>query len=114
MASVYKSISKKRQERPVSDVMDDEDDIDMNDLIDEDTSDSDDDDDEEEEVQENTGDVSSAQQKAYKEGFMPKTRVLMLTSRGVTHRYVPCFKNDTVLFKRAPRICAYLLTARFF
>jgi ribosome biogenesis protein BRX1 len=80
MASVYKSISKKKQERPVSDELDDEEDIAMNDLIDDETSDSDDDD------EDNQGNTAS-QLKSIKDGFMPKTRVLMLTSRGVTHRY---------------------------
>lgn len=81
MASVYKSISKKKQQRPA----DDEEDIDMNDFIDEDDSDDseDDDDHDDEEVDGNT----AAQLKNIKDGFMPKTRVLMLTSRGVTHRY---------------------------
>lgn len=81
MASVYKSISKKKQERLVADEVDEDEDMDMNDLIDEETSDSDDD--EEDEVEENG---ANGQQNGKNEGFMPKTRVLMLTSRGVTHR----------------------------
>lgn len=84
MASVYKSISKKKQERLVADEVSEDEDMDMNDLMDEEFSDSDDDDDEEE-IEENG---TNAQQAPKNEGFMPKTRVLMLTSRGVTHRYV--------------------------
>lgn len=59
----------------------------MNDLMDEEFSESDDDD-EEDEIEETAGNSVNGQQAAKNEGFMPKTRVLMLTSRGVTHRYV--------------------------
>jgi ribosome biogenesis protein BRX1 len=85
MASVYKSISKKKQERLVADEVSEDEDMDMNDLMDEEFSDSDDDDDEEE-IEENAANGASSQQNGKNEGFMPKTRVLMLTSRGVTHR----------------------------
>lgn len=85
MASVYKSISKKKQERLVADEVDEDEDMDMNDLIDEETSDSDNDD-EDDEIEENAANGSNGQQSGKNEGFMPKTRVLMLTSRGVTHR----------------------------
>lgn len=75
MASVYKSISKKKNKKPVEDA---EEDVDMGEVYD-DTSDSEDD----EEESQGDGD-----QKQEKSGLMPKTRILMLTSRGVTHRYV--------------------------
>lgn len=81
MASVYKSISKKKQERSVAEDADDED-IDMEELLDDDTSDTDSEEDEEDET--NGGGVSVNGAKS--DGTMPKTRVLMLTSRGVTHR----------------------------
>lgn len=82
MASVYKSISKKKQERLVADQVSEDEDMDMNDLMDEEFSESDDDD----EIEETAGNSVNGQQAAKNEGFMPKTRVLMLTSRGVTHR----------------------------
>lgn len=78
MASVYKSISKKKQE-----VAEDDEDIDMEELLDEDLSDTDSDEDEEDEDDE-AGGVSVNGGKS--DGTMPKSRVLMLTSRGVTHR----------------------------
>lgn len=84
MASVYKSISKKKQERLVADEVSEDEDMDMNDLMDEEFSDSDDEE-EDDEVEEKG---TNGQQTAKNDGFMPKTRVLMLTSRGVTHRYV--------------------------
>ncbi|PCG90728.1 Ribosome biogenesis protein BRX1 [Penicillium occitanis (nom. inval.)] len=84
MASVYKSISKKKQERLVADQVSEDEDMDMNDLMDEEFSESDDDDDE---IEESAGNSVNGQQAAKNEGFMPKTRVLMLTSRGVTHRH---------------------------
>ena len=87
MASVYKSISKKKQQRVVADDVSEDEDMDMNDLMDEEFSESDDDDDEEEEV-ETAENSLNGQTAAKNEGFMPKTRVLMLTSRGVTHRSV--------------------------
>jgi ribosome biogenesis protein BRX1 len=91
MASVYKSISKKKKERPVAEEVDgDEEDIAMEDLLDdEDMSNSDEDEDEDEDPIEELDDGSKAngeQQARDKSGFMPKTRILMLTSRGVTHR----------------------------
>lgn len=88
MASVYKSISKKKQERLVADEVSEDEDMDLNDLMDEEFSDSDDDD-EEEEIEETAAtNGANGQQTKKNEGFMPKTRVLMLTSRGVTHRFV--------------------------
>lgn len=88
MASVYKSISKKKQERLVADEVSEDEDMDMNDLMDEEFSDSDDDDDEEEEEEGIEENGANGQHTSKNEGFMPKTRVLMLTSRGVTHRFV--------------------------
>jgi ribosome biogenesis protein BRX1 len=80
MASVYKSISKKKLERPVAE---DDEDIDMEELLDEDLSDTDSDE-EDEEDEEEAGGVRVNGAKS--DGTMPKSRVLMLTSRGVTHR----------------------------
>lgn len=79
MAAVYKSISKKKARQPVEEV-DDDMDIDMEDLLNDadDTTDS-----EEEEGEE---DRIAAAKKQLAAGFMPKTRVLILTSRGVTYR----------------------------
>lgn len=80
MAAVYNSISKKKARQPVEQVEDMEMDMDMEDLLD----DADDTTDSEEEEQEE--DRIAAAKKQLAAGFMPKTRVLILTSRGVTHR----------------------------
>lgn len=79
MASVYKTVSKKKARQPVEEMEDD--DIDMEDLLNEadDTTDS-----EEEEEQEENVDSAKKQLAA---GHMPKTRVLILTSRGASYRY---------------------------
>lgn len=84
MASVYKSISKKKNKKPVEDV---EEDVDMGEVYD-DTSDSE----EDEEESQGEGD-----QKQEKSGLMPKTRILMLTSRGVTHRHRHLLNDLTAL-----------------
>ncbi|KAH8698337.1 putative 60S ribosome biogenesis protein Brx1 [Talaromyces proteolyticus] len=93
MASVYKSISKKKQERPVDEDIDDED-IDMEDMLDEDTSDSDEDD---EDIDEDGGVAVNGQKTGSHDGTMPKSRVLMLTSRGVTHRHRYLLSDMTAL-----------------
>lgn len=80
MAAVYNSISKKKARQPVEQVEDMEMGMDMEDLLD----DADDTTDSEEEEQEE--DRIAAAKKQLAAGFMPKTRVLILTSRGVTHR----------------------------
>jgi ribosome biogenesis protein BRX1 len=82
MASVYKSISK-NQRRNATNNSDDED-LSMDDLIGngDNTSESEKEDDlaaSNESHRNKTNDTSSSR-------FMPKTRILMLTSRGVTHR----------------------------
>lgn len=79
MAAVYKSISKKKARQPVEEV-DDDMDMNMEDLLNDadDTTDS-----EEEEGEE---DRIAAAKKQLAAGIMPKTRVLILTSRGVTSR----------------------------
>lgn len=79
MASVYKSISKKKARQPVEEV-DDDMDMEMEDLLNDadDTTDSEEDEEEEDRI--------AAAKKQLAAGFMPKTRVLILTSRGVTHR----------------------------
>ncbi|OJJ43236.1 hypothetical protein ASPZODRAFT_154709 [Penicilliopsis zonata CBS 506.65] len=87
MASVYKTVSKKNS-RPVAEEFSDDEDVDMNEFLDgaDDTSDSD----EEEEVSEET-------KKQLPTGSMPKTRVLMLTSRGVTFRHRHLLNDLTAL-----------------
>lgn len=79
MASVYKSISKKKARQPVEEV-DDDMDMEMEELLNDadDTTDSEEDEEEEDRI--------AAAKKQLAAGFMPKTRVLILTSRGVTHR----------------------------
>lgn len=80
MAAVYKNISKMKSRKPVEEV-DDDMDVDMEEILNDadDTTDSEEEDDE---------DRVAAAKKQLAAGFMPKTRVLILTSRGVTHRYV--------------------------
>lgn len=83
MAAVYKSVSKKQAKQLAREQEQDDSDAEMAEMADlladaDDTSDSED---EEEE------DLESAK-KQLAAGYMPKTRVLMLTSRGVTSRYV--------------------------
>jgi ribosome biogenesis protein BRX1 len=80
MASVYKTLSKKKARELARQEDSEEEDVMMDELLDDadDTSDS-------EEEEENTADSAKKQLAA---GLMPKTRVLMLTSRGVTSRYV--------------------------
>lgn len=85
MAAVYKTVSKKQSRQIAEDQ--DEVDMEMEDLLAaaDDTSDSDEDEDEH---------TAEAAKKQLAAGFMPKTRVLMLTSRGVTYRYVQDFLAD--------------------
>ncbi|KAE8152423.1 Brix domain-containing protein [Aspergillus avenaceus] len=79
MAAVYKSVSKKQAKQLARQQESDEEDAEMADLLAEadDTSDS-------EEDEEDDADSAKKQLAA---GFMPKSRVLMLSSRGVTHRH---------------------------
>ncbi|PWY94932.1 Brix-domain-containing protein [Aspergillus sclerotioniger CBS 115572] len=79
MASVYKTVSKKAARQLAKEQEFDEEDIEMDELLSDanDTTDSEDD--------EETTTESAKKQLAA--GFMPKTRVLMLTSRGVTYRH---------------------------
>lgn len=78
MAAVYKSLSKRKFRAEEKDVDGFDQDVAMQDDFDsDDTSES-----EEEQEQSTSATNSNAQSGA----FMPKTRVLMLTSRGVTHR----------------------------
>jgi ribosome biogenesis protein BRX1 len=78
MASVYKSVSKKAARQPVEDSSDE--DVQMEELLDgeNDTTDS------EEEESEDEG--IEVVKKQLASGFMPKTRVLILTSRGASYR----------------------------
>lgn len=83
MAAVYKSISKKGS-RPSQEELSDED-VAMDELWDGDETSDSEEDDEIEDVEDGKKQVSTNTT-----GQMPKTRVLMLTSRGVTFRYVVC------------------------
>lgn len=85
MASVYKSVSKKAAQQP-EDSSDE--DIQMEEYLDgeNDTTDS------EEEESEDEG--LEAVKKQLASGFMPKTRVLILTSRGASYRYVQCASKN--------------------
>ncbi|KAJ5820410.1 ribosome biogenesis protein brx1 [Penicillium riverlandense] len=78
MAAVYKTVSKKKAQLPAEPV--DDEDIDMEELL----NDADDTTDSEEEEEEQGVEAAKKQLAA---GQMPKTRVLILTSRGVSHRY---------------------------
>ncbi|KAJ6123410.1 Ribosome biogenesis protein BRX1 [Penicillium capsulatum] len=80
MAAVYKTVSKKRARQPVEEPENDMD-VNMDELLNDpdDTTDSEEDVDEEDRI--------AAAKKQLASGFMPKTRVLILTSRGVTHRH---------------------------
>ncbi|KAJ5167693.1 Ribosome biogenesis protein BRX1 [Penicillium canariense] len=81
MAAVYKTVSKK-QARQMTEEEDEDMDVGMEELLDDadDTTDS-------EEEEEGEEDRIAAARKELAAGFMPKTRVLILTSRGVTHRH---------------------------
>lgn len=87
MAAVYKTVSKKNARRAEAE---EESDVDMEDFIADadDTSDSEEEDEQEQEDEK----IMSSAQKQLASGMMPKTRVLMLTSRGVTYRYVFLFQ----------------------
>jgi ribosome biogenesis protein BRX1 len=80
MAAVYKTVSKKTA-RQLTEDMDEDSDIPMDELLEDadDTTDS-----EEEEVEDRIAEA----RRQLAAGMMPKTRVLILTSRGVTHRSV--------------------------
>lgn len=84
MAAVYKTVSKKNARR--AEAEEDSEDLEMEDFID-DADDTTSEEEEDEDEQEDGQTLSSAQ-KQLASGMMPKTRVLMLTSRGVTYRYV--------------------------
>ncbi|KAL2004815.1 hypothetical protein VTN00DRAFT_3088 [Thermoascus crustaceus] len=86
MASVYKSVSKKKARSTAEDV--DGEDVFMQDVAD-DTSDS--------EEEEESGEQSAKENSTTCAGLMPKTRVLMLTSRGVTHRHRHLLADMTAL-----------------
>ncbi|KAL4999285.1 Brix domain-containing protein [Aspergillus recurvatus] len=79
MAAVYKAVSKKKSRDLAKQQDQDDEDVVMEEMLADadDTSDSDED-------EENTADAAKKQLAA---GMMPKTRVLMLTSRGVTSRH---------------------------
>lgn len=83
MASVYKSVSKKSARQPTDDLSDE--DIEMEELLnaEDDTTDS-------EEEESDDGEAAEVVKKQLASGFMPKTRVLILTSRGASYRYGYC------------------------
>ncbi|KAJ5305912.1 hypothetical protein PENANT_c015G09047 [Penicillium antarcticum] len=78
MAAVYKTVSKKKAQQPMEEL--DDEDIEMEELLaaEDDTTDS-------EEEEEDEGVEEAKKQLA--SGFMPKTRVLILTSRGASYRH---------------------------
>ncbi|KAJ5171247.1 Anticodon-binding [Penicillium coprophilum] len=80
MASVYKSVSKKSARQPTEDMSDE--DIEMEELLnaEDDTTDS-------EEEESDDGEPAEVVKKQLASGFMPKTRVLILTSRGASYRH---------------------------
>ncbi|CAG8884154.1 unnamed protein product [Penicillium nalgiovense] len=80
MASVYKSVSKKAARQPTEDMSDE--DIEMEELLnaEDDTTDS-------EEEESDDGEAAEVVKKQLASGFMPKTRVLILTSRGASFRH---------------------------
>lgn len=81
MASVYKSISQTKRRHEVNNS--DDEDLSMDDSIEngDNTSES-----EEEDDLAASREALPHRNKTDSSGFMPKTRILMLTSRGVTHR----------------------------
>ena len=92
MASVYKALSKKKTKGAPNTLEANEDvdrDLPMEDLL-EDNDDTSDSEDEEggstDDEQAQDGGVAGFHSKSQSASYMPKTRVLMLTSRGVTHR----------------------------
>ncbi|KAM5456395.1 Ribosome biogenesis protein brx1 [Microsporum audouinii] len=100
MASVYKSLSKRKKKDAAKDNADDEDiDMDMEQFDDDDSSDEDGDketseddlEDGSDDGEEEDGDVNLTPNKSPQSqknpSFMPKTRVLVLTSRGVSYRH---------------------------
>ncbi|KAM5444732.1 Ribosome biogenesis protein brx1 [Microsporum ferrugineum] len=100
MASVYKSLSKRKKKDAAKDNADDEDiDMDMEQFDDDDSSDEDGDketseddlEDGSNDGEEEDGDVNLTPKKSPQSqknpSFMPKTRVLVLTSRGVSYRH---------------------------
>jgi hypothetical protein len=82
MAAVYKAVNKKKARQSIEDDSDNEMEAGLQELL----NDADDTTDSEEEDEEQEEDRITAAKKMLAQGFMPKTRVLILTSRGVTHR----------------------------
>lgn len=82
MAAVYKAVNKKKARQSIEDDSDNEMEAGLQELL----NDADDTTDSEEEDEQQEEDRIIAAKKMLAQGFMPKTRVLILTSRGVTHR----------------------------
>ncbi|KAF7719013.1 Brix domain-containing protein [Penicillium ucsense] len=81
MAAVYKTVSKKKARQEVED-SDEGSDVSMNEFL-EDADDTTDSEDEQDDVEDRIAEA----RKQLAAGLMPKTRVLILTSRGVSHRH---------------------------
>lgn len=94
MASVYKTLSAKSNGQSADEEMRD---LDLEEMLEnnDETSDSDEDEDEDEEDKKPTRAEPKSQSP-----YMPKTRVLMLTSRGISYRYAHLFSNIAAHFKR--------------
>lgn len=91
MASVYKTISAKSNGQLADEEMRD---LDLEEMLEnnDETSDSDEDEDEDEDEEEDT--LATASQPKSQSPYMPKTRVLMLSSRGITSRYILHFPSN--------------------
>lgn len=83
MAAVYKSISKKRSQATEDEY---DEDMEMEGRLSDESSDSEMEDEEDEEDSQMGEAAKDSKDKTRTSGYMPKTRVLMLTSRGVSHR----------------------------
>lgn len=86
MASVYKTLSAKSNGQLADEEMRD---LDLEEMLENNDETSDSDEDEDEDEEETT--QSAGSQPKSNSPYLPKTRVLMLTSRGVSYRYVHSF-----------------------
>ncbi|EFW22909.1 Ribosome biogenesis protein brx1 [Coccidioides posadasii str. Silveira] len=87
MASVYKSISKKRKPSLKEDEHDEDVEMELEERLSDESSDSESDEQSIENHDTNGEMNTNSNDRSNSSGYMPKTRVLMLTSRGVTHRH---------------------------
>lgn len=86
MAAVYKSISKKRKAQPAENEYDEDIEMEMEGRLSDESSDSESDNELDEEEGQSGETATDSKDRSKPLGYMPKTRVLMLTSRGVSHR----------------------------